>query len=254
MHVVVGGFGLHPQMRRLRRIDFRMLPAPVVKRDDTAVVGAPLVRANAEHPVEITFERYEEPACRAQSAGRRFRGQRLGAVRTFIPAFCGLVSSQRAEYVTAGQHEFLDAVLKVLCGSHRCVLGVVRRIPSLYGYIVFGLCPPIFTLLLGLCLISIGCRRSRGRLSTTETVLEPGIVRLGPNRIGHRQVGGQQTVFPRHPCRRHQGLIRRHERGFVDRPLVDIGVVIQRHRPFPAFVSPFLGFETEIRNMIVLVD
>ena len=74
MHVVERRLRLHPQMRRLRWIDFGMLSAAMIDGHDPAVIRAPLVRAHAEQQVQLTLQRNEESACGARIAVGRLGG------------------------------------------------------------------------------------------------------------------------------------------------------------------------------------
>ena len=74
MHVVERRLRLHPQMRRLRWIDFGMLSAAMIDGHDPAVIRAPLVGAHAEQQVQLTLQRNEESACGARIAVGRLGG------------------------------------------------------------------------------------------------------------------------------------------------------------------------------------
>ena len=74
MHVVERRLRLHPQMRRLRWIDFGMLSAAMIDGHDSAVIRAPLVGAHAEQQVQLTLQRNEESARGARIAVGRLGG------------------------------------------------------------------------------------------------------------------------------------------------------------------------------------
>ena len=95
MEIVICGLRLHPQVARLRRLDLGMLAAPVIDRHHAAIIRAPLIRAHAEHEIQFTLQRHEEPTGGAQVAVRGFGGQRLRAARALIPTLRHLCAPLR---------------------------------------------------------------------------------------------------------------------------------------------------------------
>ena len=220
MQVVERGLGLNPHVARLGRLDFGMFAASVVERDDLAIVRAPLVRADAEHFAQITLQRDEEPAGGAQIARRGLGGQRLGAARALIPALRGLGAAQRGQHMATGQIECAHRVIDILrsCGGlsvlrpHRFTVGRLRIRCSGIRCLIRGI-----DLARGPGRFHVPCIRNArvtglGFGGRPETFLQPRIIRVGADGVGHRQVGRQQTVLPWNPFRRAQRLFHGNKR------------------------------------------
>ncbi len=255
MQIVEGRLRLNPQMRRLGRFDLGMLAASMVDGNDAPVIGTPLVGAYAEHHIQLALQRNEEPACGARITLGRLRRQRFRPTRTLIPSFGGLRTSQMGQHMPSRKVEFLHGLFDVLFGNRRRrgILGLLdQRIP--------------------LCAIRgwLGPRRPLRRVPRiavdravsvllrgfrlAEPLFHAGILRIRADGIGHGQIGGFEAILPWNPLRRTQGAIGRHQRRFVDRPTVQLDVVVQGHRPLPALISADMGFKTKIGDVIPQID
>ena len=160
-------------------------------------------------------------------------------MRTFIPALRRLRLPQFRKHVTPRQVEFLHCFHHIFNGSQRVGLLIGgSSLLSLHG---------LDSLLLG---IEFLC--AADRLVNADTIIKPFIILRSADGIGHGEVTGKQTILPRHPFRWQKGLVRRDQRGFVDGPMVELDIVVQRDRPLPALISLHERLETEIRHAIVM--
>ena len=212
MQVVERGLGLNPHVARLGRLDFGMFAASVVERDDLAVVRAPLVRADAEHFAQIALQRDEEPAGGAQIARRGLGGQRL-ASREASYQRCAVWARLRArtahgdgtDRMRSPRHRHPPQLWwaerpetpQVHC---RAPQNPMLRYPMPHPR--HRPCPDPFR-------FHVPCIRNArvtglGFGGRPETFLQPRIIRVGADGVGHRQVGRQQTVLPWNPFRRAQ--------------------------------------------------
>ena len=176
---------------------------------NTTVIRTPLVSAHAEQKIQFAFQRNEESARRAWIAIRCFGGQRFRSARSLIPAFRGLGTTQRREHVPAGQIEFLNRLVDVLCGGHRCygilVLRTVNHVSVRSGIVA------AVRRFDGLHIVGNAFGRLNG-LSSAEPLFHTWIIGIGADRIGHRQIGRFKTILPWNPFRWAQRLVGRHQR------------------------------------------
>ncbi len=243
-------------MRWLRRFDLRVLAAPVVQRHHASVIRAPLIRTHAEQQVQLALQRHEEPAGGAGMASGRLGRQRLGATRPLVPALGGLGAPQGTHHMPTGQVELLHGIIHVGLRGRRSLriaplpgLGIGRRrhILGRSPFIARRHSCRIVGAILRLRLFADGP-------GAAESLLQPRIIRIGADRIGHRQIGRFQTVLPRHPFRRTQRLIGGHQRRLVHRPAVELLIVEERHRPLPSLIPTVFGGEPEVGHAIAHVD